>query len=172
MVNHLWSWTFYGEFVSVLPGRSQKYSCDFQLLCSFQRSLNTHHGIHPHFFNSSQSACCHLNIWRDVFFLVARDLIAKYITTTLWSEMPGMSLQDLSRPGLFVIMGRMGICFTSVATSWWGQACCLFLCFPTGTCVFVLHLVPFWILTIWGSVHIEETVVGWRNQLRMKTSVT
>ena len=36
----------------------------------------------------------------------------------------------------------------------------------------VLHLVPFWILTIWGSVHIEETVAGWRNQLRMKTSVT
>ena len=35
-----------------------------------------------------------------------------------------------------------------------------------------LHLVPFWILTIWGSVHIEETVVGWRNQLRMKTSAT
>ena len=71
-----------------------------------------------------------------------------------------------------IIMGRMGICFTSVATSRWGQACCLFLCFPTGTCVFVLHLVPFWILTIWGSVHVEETVVGWRNQLRMKTSVT
>ena len=33
------------------------------------------------------------------------------------------------------IMGRMGICFTSVATSWWGEACCLLLCFPTGTCV-------------------------------------
>ena len=32
-------------------------------------------------------------------------------------------------------MGRMGICFTSVATSWWGEACCLLLCFPTGTCV-------------------------------------
>ena len=31
-----------------------------------------------------------------------------------------------------------------------------------------LHLVPFWIL----SVHIEETVVGWRDQLRMKTSAT
>ena len=31
-----------------------------------------------------------------------------------------------------------------------------------------LHLMPFWILTIWGSVHIEETVVGWRNQLRIK----
>ena len=35
-----------------------------------------------------------------------------------------------------------------------------------------LHLVPFWILTIWGSVHIEETVVGCRNQLRVKTSAT
>ena len=35
-----------------------------------------------------------------------------------------------------------------------------------------LHLVPFWILTNWGSAHIEETVVGWRNQLRMKTSAT
>ena len=30
-------------------------------------------------------------------------------------------------------MGRMGICFTSVATSWWGEVCCLLLCFPTGT---------------------------------------
>ena len=33
-------------------------------------------------------------------------------------------------------------------------------------------VLPFWILTIWGSVHIEETVVRWRNQLRMKTSAT
>ena len=35
-----------------------------------------------------------------------------------------------------------------------------------------LHLVPFWILTIWGNVDIEETAVEWRNQLRMKTSAT
>ena len=28
----------------------------------------------------------------------------------------------------------------------------------------------FWILTTWGSVQIEETVVGWHNPLRMKTS--
>ena len=34
-----------------------------------------------------------------------------------------------------------------------------------------LHL-PFWILTIWGSVHMEETVVGWRSQLHIKTSAT
>ena len=27
-----------------------------------------------------------------------------------------------------------------------------------------------WILTILGNVHIEENVVGWRNQLPMKTS--
>ena len=31
---------------------------------------------------------------------------------------------------IIIIMGRMGICFTSVATSWWGEACCLLLCFP------------------------------------------
>ena len=43
---------------------------------------------------------------------------------------------------------------------------------PDGDLRIVLHLVPFWILTIWRSVHIEETVVGWRNQLRMKTSAT
>ena len=43
---------------------------------------------------------------------------------------------------------------------------------PDGDLRIVLHLVPFWILTIWGNVHIEETVVGWRNQLRMKTSAT
>ena len=43
---------------------------------------------------------------------------------------------------------------------------------PDGDLRIALHLVPFWILTIWGSVHIEETMVGWRNQLRMKTSAT
>ena len=43
---------------------------------------------------------------------------------------------------------------------------------PDGDLCIALHLVPFWILTIWGSVRIEETVVGWRNQLRMKTSTT
>ena len=43
---------------------------------------------------------------------------------------------------------------------------------PDGDLRIALHLVPFWILTIWGSVHIEEAVVGWRNQLRMKTSDT
>ena len=45
---------------------------------------------------------------------------------------------------------------------------------PDGDLRIALHLVPFFfiILTIWGSVHIEETVVGWRNQLRMKTSAT
>ena len=39
---------------------------------------------------------------------------------------------------------------------------------PDGDLRIVLHLMPFWILTIWGSVHIEETVVRWRNQLRNK----
>ena len=43
---------------------------------------------------------------------------------------------------------------------------------PDGDLRIVLHLVPFWILTIWGSVHIQETVLWWRNQLRMKTSAT
>ena len=43
---------------------------------------------------------------------------------------------------------------------------------PGGDLRIALHLAPFWILTIWGSVHIEEIVVGWRNQLRMKTSAT
>ena len=42
--------------------------------------------------------------------------------------------------------------------------------FPDGDLRIALHLVPFWILTICGSV--EEIVVGWRNQLRMKTSAT
>ena len=43
---------------------------------------------------------------------------------------------------------------------------------PDGDLRIALHLVPFLILTIWGSVYIEDTVVGWRNQLRMKTSTT
>ena len=36
---------------------------------------------------------------------------------------------------------------------------------PDGDLRIALHLVLFWILTIWGSVHIEETMVGWRKQL-------
>ena len=43
---------------------------------------------------------------------------------------------------------------------------------PDGDLRIVLHLVPFWILAFLGSAHIEETVVGWRNQLRMKTPST
>ena len=48
----------------------------------------------------------------------------------------------------------------------------LIIMLPDGDLRVVLHLVPFWILTIWGSVHIEETVARWRKQLRMKTSAT
>ena len=43
---------------------------------------------------------------------------------------------------------------------------------PDGDLRIAMHLVTFWLLTIWGSVHIEETVVGRLNQLRMKTSAT
>ena len=34
---------------------------------------------------------------------------------------------------IWLSSSKFGVCFTSVATSWWGEACCLFLCFPTGT---------------------------------------
>ena len=42
------------------------------------------------------------------------------------------STHELINPALIsssndIIMGRMGICFTSVSTSWWGEACCLFM---------------------------------------------
>ena len=42
------------------------------------------------------------------------------------------STHELISPALIsssndIIMGRMGICFTSVSTSWWGEACCLFM---------------------------------------------
>ena len=68
--------------------------------------------------------------------------------TSLANEAPAMPLRTSSHPwspncpSCFalawyndIIMGRMGICFTSVVTSWWGEACCLLLCFPTGICV-------------------------------------
>ena len=65
---------------------------------------------------------------------------------------------------IIIIMGRMGICFTSMATSWWGDRGMLpIIMLPVGDLRIALHLVPFWILTIWGSVHIEETVVGVTN---------
>ena len=62
-------------------------------------------------------------------------------------------LKFLKFIGIFFIMGRMGICFTSVATSWWGEACCLLLCFLTGTsyCVARCAVLNFDYL---GSVHI------------------
>ena len=66
----------------------------------------------------------------------------------------------------------MGIGFTLVAASWWGEAWLPIIMLPDGDLRVVLHLVPFGILTIWGSVHIEETVVGRRNQLRMNTSAS
>ena len=45
----------------------------------------------------------------------------------------------------------MGISFTSVATSWWGEACCLLLCFPTGTCFLCCTQWRFEFLTNWGG---------------------
>ena len=55
-------------------------------------------------------------------------------TTSCWSSRRARIDIRISLP-YYLIMGRMGICFTSVATSWWGEVCCLLLCFPTGTCV-------------------------------------
>ena len=48
------------------------------------------------------------NFWQ----LPVRDEISKQKVDTL----------------MIIIMGRMGICFMSVATSWWGEACCLLSC--------------------------------------------
>ena len=69
-------------------------------------------------------------------------------------------------------MGRMGILFYVGGDLMMRRGMLSIIMLPDGDLHIALHLVPFWILTIWGSVHIEETVVGWRNQLRMKTSAT
>ena len=53
------------------------------------------------------------------------QLLARIISLRL--ESPNLD----QRCKTIIIMGRMGICFTS----WWGEACCLLLCFLTGTCV-------------------------------------
>ena len=34
---------------------------------------------------------------------------------------------ELIRPALISSPNGMGICFTSVSTAWWGEACCLFM---------------------------------------------
>ena len=70
------------------------------------------------------------------------------------------------------IMGRNGHLFYVGGDLMMRRGRLPIIMLPDGDLRIVLHLVPFWILTIWGSVHIEETVVGWRNQLRMKTSAT
>ena len=48
----------------------------------------------------------------------------------------------------------------------------LIIMLPDGDLRIVLHLVLNWILTIWGSVHIEETVVGWRKSKSKKSKKT
>ena len=50
-----------------------------------------------------------------------------------WLLMQGLQASPGHQQLWDIIMGRMDICFTSVATLWWGEACCLLLCFPTGT---------------------------------------
>ena len=62
---------------------------------------------------------------------------------------------------VFAVMGRMGICFTSVATWWWGEARCLLLCFPTGLayCVALSAVLNFDYLgecSHWGNLYNEE----------------
>ena len=42
---------------------------------------------------------------------------------------------------------------------------------PDGDLRIALHLVPFWILTIWGSVHMEEIVVGWRRVVQLLAGI-
>ena len=61
-------------------------------------------------------------------------------------------------------MGRMGICFTSVATSWWGEACCLLLCFPTGTCVLCCTWCrfEFWLFDLLWLITWSISWVGWQ----------
>ena len=62
--------------------------------------------------------------------------IFQLVMHCFWAVLKILVLCPLgNRNIIIIIMGRMGICFTSVATSWWGEACCLLLCFPTGTCV-------------------------------------
>ena len=71
-----------------------------------------------------------------VYFLIS-EIIFWYQKFIFWYQKFRFSYQKIefliSKNNFLIIMGRMGICFTSVATSWWGEACCLLLCFPTGT---------------------------------------
>ena len=77
---------------------------------------------------------------------------------------------QLIRHDDILVMGRMGICFYVGGDLMMRRGMVPIIMLPDGDLRIALHLVPFWILPIWGSVHIEETVVGWRNQVRMKTS--
>ena len=73
---------------------------------------------------------------------------------------------------MIIKMGRMGICFYFGGDLMMRRGMLPIIVLSDGDLYIALHFVPFWILTIWESVHIEEIVVGWRNQLRMKTSAT
>ena len=66
----------------------------------------------------------------------------------------------------------MGICFYVGGDLMMRRGMLPIIVLPDGDLHIALHFVPFWILTIWELVHIEEIVVGWRNPLRMKTSAT
>ena len=51
-------------------------------------------------------------------------------------------------------MGRMGICFYVGGDLMMRRGMLPIIMLPDGDLSIVLHLVPFRILTIWGSVHI------------------
>ena len=73
---------------------------------------------------------CRQSIWKHLISICG----VCHLKST-WTILGGACSTDIIIMIIIIIMGRMGICFTSVATSWWGEACCLLLCFPTGTCV-------------------------------------
>ena len=66
--------------------------------------------------------------------------------------------------------GPNGICLTSVTTSCEERLVAYYYASRQGLTFCIALMCRFWILIIWGSVRIEETVVGYRNLLRMKTS--
>ena len=84
---------------------------------------------------ASQSQLLSISLCVGWFGTLPRDAVVRLIVTppggvvkATWGNHHLISilhLQTLDVFFLFFIMGRMGICFTSVATSWWGKACCL-----------------------------------------------
>ena len=127
------------EFVSVHIGRNHKCSCDFQLLCSCQMSLDTSHGIPPHRSSIFPVTLLPFKYFAWCFFLVVQALVAESTTTTLWSEIT-LHRESLTEAAYYS-WGVFSLTLTGLVSAWRRrEAPSAILAKPLSDCVTVFCL--------------------------------